>query len=88
MKMMKNGMSNMKDCVDEIETNMHDHEIHSTKRNEVVDQMLNEINYRVLEINSSGVFFIKTTDHERTRQSMAGTTENIEGDGTIAENDI
>ena len=72
-------MSNMNDGVNEIETKMHDHVIH---------QMLNEINYRVLEINSSGVFFIKTTDDERTKQSMAGTTENIEGDGTIAENDI
>ena len=86
MKMMKNGMSNMKDCVDEIETNMHDHEIHSTKRNEVVDQMLNEINYSVLEINSLAVFFAKTTDNERIRQSLAGATQNIEGDGNIAEN--
>ena len=77
-------MSNMNDCVDEIETNMHDHEIHSTKRTDVVDQMLNEINYRVLEINSLAVFFDKTTDHERIRQSLAEATENIGGDGTNA----
>ena len=66
---MKNDMSNMNDCDDEIETNMHDHEIHSTKRTDVVDQMLNEINYRVLEINSLAVFLKKTTDHDRIGQS-------------------
>ena len=79
-------MSNINDGVNEIETKMHDHEIHSAKRTNVVDQMLNEINYSVLEINSLAVFFAKTTDHERIRQSLAGATQNIEGDGNIAEN--
>ena len=86
MNTMKNVMANMNDCVNEIETKMHDHEIDSAKRTDVVDQMLNEINYRVLEINSLAVFFDKTTDHERIRQSLSGATENIEGDGNIAEN--
>ena len=64
-------MSNMNDGVNEIETKMHDHVIH---------QMLNEINYRVLEINSLGVLFDKTTDHEKIKQSLAGASENNEGD--------
>ena len=86
MNTMKNVMSNMNVCVNEIETKMHDHEVDSAKRTDVVDQMLNEINYRVLEINSLAVFFDKTTDHERIRQSLSGATENIGGDGNIAEN--
>ena len=69
MTKMKNDMSNINDNIDDIELNMHEHEIEVAKRNDEVDLMSNEINYRVLEIKSLSVVFDKNTDGERTKQS-------------------
>ena len=52
-------MTTMNENLDALESNLYDHELVSAKRNERFNKMLNEINYRVLEMRALAKYFTK-----------------------------
>ena len=54
MSKLKSNMSTMNENVENMQDDLKKHEVECVRRNSVFNQMLNEINYRVLEIKTLG----------------------------------
>ena len=79
---MKKSMTTINENLDTLESNLYDHQLVSAKRNERFDKMLNEVNYRVLEIKALAKYFTK---NEKNVIDLSPREEEINENGIVIE---